>query len=85
MINKPPPFKVLNNTSLIIIPIKGRGFINQGSTLNRAKYAELKLLALRVKVPNNHILTQNLHHNSYYPKPKYLAVGYLDPLGSMAV
>ena len=35
MINKPPPFKGLNMRMpiIIIIPIKGRGFINQGSTL----------------------------------------------------
>ena len=26
-------------------------------------------VALRVQVPNNHILTQNLYHNYYYPKP----------------
>ena len=36
---------------------------------------------LRVQVPNNHILTQNLYYNSYYPKPKYLIIGYMDPLG----
>ena len=36
---------------------------------------------LRVQVPNNHILTQNLCHNHYYPKTKYLIIGYLDPLG----
>ena len=34
MINKPPPFKGLNIRIPIVIPIKGRGFINQGSTLN---------------------------------------------------
>ena len=32
-------------------------------------------------MPNNHILTQNLYYNYYYPKPKYLIIGYLDPLG----
>ena len=32
MINKPPPFKGLIRIP-IIIPIKGRGFINHGSTL----------------------------------------------------
>ena len=37
--------------------------------------------SLRVQVPNNHILTQNLYHNSYYPKPKYLIIGHMDPLG----
>ena len=30
---------------------------------------------------NNHILTQNMYDNSYYTKPKYLIIGYLDPLG----
>ena len=34
LINKPPPFKVLDIISIpIIIPIKGRGFIHQGSGL----------------------------------------------------
>ena len=37
--------------------------------------------SLRVQVPNNHILTQNLYHNYYYPNPKYLIIGYMDPLG----
>ena len=36
---------------------------------------------LRVQVPNNHILTQNQYYNFYYPKPKYLIIGYMDPLG----
>ena len=38
--------------------------------------------ALRVQVPNNHIPTQNLYYNYYYPNPKYLIIGYMDPLGS---
>ena len=33
MINKPPPFEGLNTGIPIIIPIRGRGFINQGSGL----------------------------------------------------
>ena len=33
MINKPPPFKGLNMRIPTIIPIKGRGCINHGSTL----------------------------------------------------
>ena len=33
MINNPPCFKGLNTSIPIIIPIKGRGFINQGSGL----------------------------------------------------
>ena len=35
MINKPPPFKGLNIRIPIIIPIKGSGFMNQGSGLAR--------------------------------------------------
>ena len=38
-------------------------------------------LAPRVQVPNNHILTQNLYQNHYYANPKYLILGYMDPLG----
>ena len=33
MINKAPPFKGLNIRIPLIIPIKGRGFINRGSAL----------------------------------------------------
>ena len=42
-------------------------------------------LPLRVQVPNNHILTQNLYYNYYYPNPKYLIIGYMDPLGSVLI
>ena len=42
------------------------------------------LQALRVQVPNNHILTQNLYYNYYSPKPRYPIIGYLDPLGSIS-
>ena len=42
----------------------------------------LPLLSLRVQVPKNQILNQNQNHNYYYPKHKYLIIGYLDPLGS---
>ena len=38
-------------------------------------------MTLRVQVPNKQILTQNLYSNSYYPNPKYLVIGYTDPLG----
>ena len=38
-------------------------------------------ITLRVQVPNNHILTRNLYYDYYYPKPKYLIIGYMDPLG----
>ena len=40
-----------------------------------------KGLGFRVQVPNNHILTRNLYYNYYCPKPKYLTIRYLDPLG----
>ena len=42
--------------------------------------------ALRVQVPNSHTLTQTCTIlYSYYPKPKYLIIGYMDPLGSFCV
>ena len=41
----------------------------------------LGYITLRVQVPNNHVLTQNQYYNPYYPNPKYLIVGYMDPLG----
>ena len=39
-------------------------------------------LTLRVQVPNNYILTQNLYYSYYYPNPKYPIIGYMDPLGN---
>ena len=42
MINKPRPFKVLNIRIPIIIPIKGRGFINQGSGLSCRELTDLR-------------------------------------------
>ena len=38
-------------------------------------------VTLRVQVPKNHILTQDLYcnYNYYYPNPKYLIIGYLHP------
>ena len=35
--------------------------------------------SLRVQIPNNDILAQNLYYNYYYPNPKYLIIGYMDP------
>ena len=44
------------------------------------------LETLRVQVPNNHILAQNLHYDYYeLPKPKYLSIGYMDPLGEVSL
>ena len=36
---------------------------------------------LRVQILENHILAQNLYKNDDYPRPKYLIIGYMDPLG----
>ena len=47
----------------------------------KSRFAVLQYLTLRVQVPNNHILTQNLYYIYYYPNPKYLNIGYMDPLG----
>ena len=38
---------------------------------------------LRVQVPNTHIPTQKLYYNYYSPNPKYLVIGYMDPLGDV--
>ena len=38
-------------------------------------------ITLRVQVPNNDILSQKVYQNHYYPNPKYLIIGYMDPLG----
>ena len=38
-------------------------------------------LSLRVQVPNIHILIQNLDYSFYFPTPKDVIIGYLDPLG----
>ena len=38
-------------------------------------------VTLRVQVPNNHILTQNLYYNHYYPKPKVPNYWVLGPSG----
>ena len=44
MINKPPPFRGLNVKIPIIIPMKGRVFIKQGSTLG------LRVQGLRFRI-----------------------------------
>ena len=42
--------------------------------------ASSTLHSLRVQVPNNNnILAQNLYYKCYYPNPKYLIIGYMDP------
>ena len=36
-------------------------------------------IPLRVQVPNNHRHSQNQYYNDYYPNPKYLIIGSIDP------
>ena len=59
MINKPPGFKGLNVGIPIIIPIKGRGFINQGSTLFIVDSGPLPLFVLCVLKPWNEDVGRN--------------------------
>ena len=35
----------------------------------------------RVRVPNKYTPAQNLNLDYYHPKPKYLTIGYMEPLG----
>ena len=51
--------------------------------LHRRVWVWFTCISLRVQVPNNHILTQNMYHNYYYTKPKYPIIRYLDPLGML--
>ena len=50
MINEPPPFKGLTIRIPIIIPIQGRGFINQGSTKNSSGFSQAARSKSRVDV-----------------------------------
>ena len=76
------------------IAVKGLGFrlsrgwrlFWAGLTKQRQNVSQVSMLqameflhTLRVQVPDNHILTQNLHYNHYYQNPKYLSIGYMDP------
>ena len=40
---------------------------------------ERRFYTIRVQVPNNHILTQNVYYKHYYPTPKYLIIGHMGP------
>ena len=46
-----------------------------GTSKSKADFSQ----PLRVQVFNIHMFPPNLYHNYYYPKPKYLIIGYLDP------
>ena len=63
MIDKPPPFKGLNIRISMIVPIDGRGFINQRSGL------ELQHDGLRYQVPPSQWLLL----------PETLIFGSVDP------
>ena len=51
----------------------------KGFELLRLSLAYTGSFSLRVQVPSYHILTQSLYYNYYYPKPKYVIIGYMDP------
>ena len=57
----------------------------KGDVIGEGKVKALRIvnlkITLRVQVPNNHILTQNLYYNYFYQNPKYLIIGYMDPVG----
>ena len=53
MINKPPPFKGLNIRIPTIIPIKGRGFINQGSGLGYISWCSIYRRRLKTLARSN--------------------------------
>ena len=65
MIHKPPAFKGLNVRNPIMFPIKGRGFINQGSTLLLSDYAFLPLLLLCFIRPFTSLWVQNTIINKF--------------------
>ena len=70
-------FRVPGSAGGLTLPKQQHSKIARGNQQN----VSLSGPTLRVQVANNHILTQNLHYNSHYPKPEYLIIGHLDPLG----
>ena len=66
MINKPSPFKGLNIRIPIIIPIKGRRFINQGSTLPYLE--DHGDLVSRLRTPIPHIVNLVMPINNLLTK-----------------
>ena len=69
----------------------GEGIVNaRGSSLAQRIDGVVRLVpfklsgvcstgTLRVKVPNNHILTPNLYYNYSYQHPKYQIIAHMDP------
>ena len=64
MINKPPPFKGLNIRIPSIIPIKGRGFINQGSALVVGRMSGMRR-AISVSLQKPHAEPTDSQASSY--------------------
>ena len=64
---------------------QGRFIVGRETTTCHKNFANLASWAgcqtLRVQVPKNHTLTQNLYYNYYDQSPQYPIVGSLDPLG----
>ena len=54
-------------------------FFYQCLSLRALNFRIIGIVTLRVQVPKNHILPPNLYYIYYYPNPKYLIVGYMDP------
>ena len=66
--------------------LRGFGYPNRpdlweltGGPQCKTQHFIILIITLRVQVPNNHILTQNLYYTYNHPKPKYLIIGYLGP------
>ena len=62
-----------------LLPFSGSRVVSRESRHGTEIGGHYITVSLRVHVPSNHILTQNLYYNHYYPKPKYLIIGYVDP------
>ena len=74
LINKLPPFKGLDIRFLIISPIKGRGFANQGSTLAASISPGGQVLQM-LNGSEDKILGYVLPKGSMYPIIRYLSFG----------
>ena len=70
MINKPPLFTGFNIRIPIIIPIKGRGFINRGSGLALAQGAAHKVGELSGLSEVHALQAETLNPEQKFPKTK---------------
>ena len=70
------------NSRGITFPVPKIGFTEIGP--QRTVELALHGHSVRVQVSTSHrLITLNQCYNYYHPKPKYLIVGYMDPLGLM--